>query len=151
MAYSSPSPLRSPRGTLDSYVILPRLIDKVRLHAKGQLPAEYIGHLLKPGLSMDGRFLTFTGLDGEALRRAILATNSDTEVVTWVKEHAHSHSDTDKREWAAKIEAYRPDAERAQVRRAAYPELAAKIDVAAFSPFDVIDMDEGLMPIPDQI
>ena len=55
--------IRSPRETLGGYVILPRLIDKVRLHAQGSLPEDYVGQLLMPVPALDGRFLVFTGLD----------------------------------------------------------------------------------------
>ncbi|MBX3320511.1 MAG: DUF5069 domain-containing protein [Nitrospira sp.] len=38
--------LRSPRARLGGYVLLPRLIDKVRLQTRGQLPPEYEENLL---------------------------------------------------------------------------------------------------------
>jgi hypothetical protein len=136
-------PLRSPRQTLGGYVFLPRLIDKVRLHAQGKLPLEYIGNLLKAGLTLDGRFLTFTALDTEDLRRAILAAKTDEEVLAWVESHAKPHTKTEKQQWIAEIEVYRPSAEWAQWRREAYKEVAAKIDPATLSIFDLIDVDEG--------
>lgn len=78
--------IRSPRERLGGYILLPRLIDKVRLHAEGRLPQAYLPYLLKPGpgMTLDGRFLAFTGLDGEGLRGAILASRSDKEVLAWV-------------------------------------------------------------------
>lgn len=69
-------PIRSPRQKLGEYVILPRLIDKVRLHAAGALPLDYVRNLLKPGLTLDGRFLKFTGLAADALEGAILAAQT---------------------------------------------------------------------------
>ncbi|MBI3812329.1 MAG: DUF5069 domain-containing protein [Nitrospirae bacterium] len=136
-------PLRSPRQMLGGYVFLPRLIDKVRLHAKEKLPQEYVGNLLKPGLTLDGRFLTFTGLDAEELRRAILEPKTNEEVLAWVECHAKPHTKIEKQQWIAEIEVYRPDAERAQWRREAYKEVAAKVDPATLNVFDLIDMDEG--------
>lgn len=59
--------LRSPRATLGGCILLPRLIDKVRLHALGQLPPAYAANLLGPDHTLDGRFLAFTGLDANAL------------------------------------------------------------------------------------
>ena len=38
--------LRSPRECLAGYAILPRLVDKVRLHARGILPEAYHPNLL---------------------------------------------------------------------------------------------------------
>lgn len=135
--------LRSPRETLGGYVILPRLIDKIRLHAQGKLPAEYIANLLKPGLTCDGRLLTFTGLDAEKLRHAILAAKTDGEILAWVEQHAKPHTETEKRQWIDEIEAYRPNAEWAKWRREVYKDIAAKIDPATLNLFDLIDMDEG--------
>jgi hypothetical protein len=140
-------PLRSPREALGGYIILPRLIDKVRLHALRKLPPEYVEHLLKPGLTLDGRFLTFTGLDAEALRKAILSARTDEEVRAWVEQNARPHTPEEKRKWAAQIDAYRPDPELAERRRQVYRELASRIDVANVSVLDLIDMDEGRIPI----
>ena len=144
---NQPIPLRSPRETFGGYVFLPRLIDKVRLHAQGKLPPEYIGNLLKPGLTLDGRFLTFTGLDVEELRRAILAAKTDEDVLVWVERHAKPHTEAEKQRWITEIEAYRPEAQAAQRRREVYKEVAAKIDPATLNVFDLIDMDEGRIPL----
>ena len=49
-AFNPLAALRSPRETLDGYIILPRLIDKVRVQARGELPAAYQRNLLhRPG------------------------------------------------------------------------------------------------------
>ena len=140
--------LRSPRETLDGYVILPRLIDKVRLHARGTLPPEYLPQLLAPEPALDGRFIAFTGLDAEALRAAILASPDDPAILTWVERHAKPHTAGEKRAWAEAIDAYRPDAQRAARRAQNYPTVAARFDVGGMSVFDVIDLDEGRIDRP---
>ncbi|MEO5656194.1 MAG: DUF5069 domain-containing protein [Nitrospiria bacterium] len=140
--------LRSPRATLGGYVILPRLIDKVRLHATGELPPEYFPQLLASEPALDGRFLAFSGVDAQALRQAIRSSPHDEGVLLWVEHHGRPRSDAEKREWAAAIEAYRPDVDRAARRRAAYPKVAARVDVGAISVFDLIDLDEGRLPFP---
>ncbi|MBI3607930.1 MAG: DUF5069 domain-containing protein [Nitrospirae bacterium] len=140
------SRLRSPRETLGGYVILPRLIDKVRLHAQGTLPEDYVGQLLMPAPALDGRLLAFTGLDAERLREAILSARTDDPVLSWVERHARPHSDSEKCAWAQEIDAYRPGADRVHLRRERYPEVAATVDVGAISVFDLIDLDEGRLP-----
>jgi len=145
--HPSPPPLRSPREPLGGYIILPRLIDKIRLHARGELPPEYHGNLLKPGRTLDAWFLTFTGLDGEQLQQAILSAGSNEEVLAWVEQHAVPHTADEKKEWADRIAAYRPDAEGAKSRKQNYPELSARLDIASLCVFDMIDMDEGRMPV----
>ncbi len=141
-------PIRSPRETLGGYVILPRLIDKVRLHARGKLPPEYHPQLLAPEPALDGRFLAFTGLNAEALRAAILSSPDDTAVLAWAERHAKPCTEGEKRAWAEAIDAYRPDAERAARRARHYPAVAARFDVGAMSVFDVIDLDEGRIDRP---
>ncbi|HJT19791.1 MAG TPA: DUF5069 domain-containing protein [Nitrospira sp.] len=91
--------LRSPRDKLGGYVILPRLIDKVRLHSRGQLPSEYVENLLGADpTTLDGRFLIFTRLDAEELRSKILSVDSDEKVLDWVERQALPRSPTQKRE-----------------------------------------------------
>ena len=143
---SSPLP-RSPRETLGGYIFLPRLIDKVRLHAKGLLPPEYFENLLKPGMTTDGRFLAFTALDGEQLRKTILSSDTDDNVLKWILQHALHKSAHEIQQWALEIDAFRPDPKMTQARVKMYPNLAEKIDVSNLSIFDMIDMDEGRKPI----
>ena len=88
MDLPKPVPLRSPRELLGRYILFPRLIDKVRLLAQGQLPQAYAANVLGTEFTLDGRFLAFTGLDAEALRRVILSNHTDDEVLAWVQEHA---------------------------------------------------------------
>ncbi len=147
MSHSRSVTLRSPREKLGGHIILPRLIDKVRLHAEGKLPPEYHGNLLKPGRTLDGWFLAFTGLEAEALRQAISKAQSDDEVLEWVERHAILHTEEEKRQWAEGIAAYRPDAAGLEARKRNYPELAARVDLSAVGPLDLIDMDEGRIPI----
>ncbi len=138
---------RSPRKILGGYILLPRLIDKIRLHAEGKLPREYVKNLLRPGATLDHRFLSFTGLDGEALRRAVLSSDTDEAVLAWVEQHARPHTDEEKRQWAEEIDQYRPDSALVKYRKEIYRELALKVDVANISVLDLIDMDEGRIPL----
>ena len=143
----TPVPLRSPRESLGGYIVLPRLIDKVRLLAQGQLPQAYAANVLKAELTLDGRFLTFTGLNAEVLRQAILSSRTDDEVLAWVQEHARPTTAEEKHTWAEQIDRYRPDAALVEYRKRVYPEVAAQVEVGSLSVLDLIDMDEGRRPI----
>lgn len=140
-------PLRSPRASLGGYVLLPRLIDKVRLLAKGQLPQAYVTNVLKPGVTLDGRFLTYTGVDAESLRQAILSSQTDEEVLAWIQTHAKPTTAEDNRVWAEQLGEYRPDDSIVEYRKRVYPELASAIDIASLSVFDLIDLDEGRLSL----
>jgi hypothetical protein len=139
--------LRSPRESLGGYIILPRLIDKVRLHAKRQLPEAYKANLLGDEPTLDGRLLAFTGLDGTALRDIILRSHTDDEVLLWVQGHARPVSPEEQERWATEVARYHPDSALVEYRRHAYPHLAAQIDLSTVSVFDLIDMDEGRLSV----
>lgn len=149
MDFPKPVPLRSPRESLGGYILLPRLIDKVRLLAQGQLPQAYAANVLKAGLTLDGRFLSFTGLNTEALHRVILSSRTDDEVLAWVQKHAKPITAVEKQAWAEQIDRYQPDVALVEYRKRVYPELAARVDVGSLSVLDMIDMDEGRLPIKD--
>ncbi len=140
--------IRSPREKLGGYVFLPRLIDKVRLHARGELSPEYIGNLFGKGNTLDQRLVQFAGLDGEKLREAILASETDQEVLAWVEKNAICHTEEEKESWIRQIDVYRPSSEALELRKKNYPELAAKVDIGALNVFDMIDMDEGRIKVP---
>ena len=142
-----PVSLRSPRESLGGYILLPRLIDKVRLLASGQLPPVYAANVLGSGYTLDGRFLAFTGMNAEALRQAILSSQSDADVLAWVYAHAKPSTDLEKQAWAEQIDRYRPDAALTEYRTRMYPELAARVDVSSLSVLDLIDMDEGRLSL----
>lgn len=139
--------IRSPKEKLGGYVFLPRLIDKIRLHANGELPAEYIGNLLGKGTTLDHRLIQFAGLEGEKLREAILASKSDNEVLAWVEKNGIPHTAEEKEAWIREISAYRPAPGMVEFRKKYYPELAAKVDIGTLNVFDMIDMDEGRIPV----
>jgi hypothetical protein len=148
-AFNPLAALRSPRETLDGYIILPRLIDKVRVQARGELPAAYQRNLLHRGVTLDGRFLAFTELEGEALRTVILSCETDEPVAQWVAQHATRHSADEKQRWAAEVEGYRPIGRVLLLYlQSTVPDLAAQIDCALVSLLDLIDMDEGRLAIP---
>ena len=123
-----------------------RLIDKIRFHAKGAFPSEYIGNFLKPtGFALDGRFLSFAGLDAEKLREAVLTAENDKAILAWVERHAIRHTASEKEIWAEAIAA-RPTPEIIDYRKKIYPELAAEVDLGAMNVLDMIEMDEGRIP-----
>jgi hypothetical protein len=84
--YSAPDltrhPPRSPRTRLGGYVQLPRLIDKARAVAAGTA-GDY--HYNCP---IDQRFLSFTGLNPEALFEVIKSGKSDSEILAYVNANA---------------------------------------------------------------
>src|SRR5581483_7090840 len=72
-------PPRSPRVRLGGFVILPRMVDTGRAVLAGK-HGEY-----KYACPLDQRFLTFAGIDPEALKRELAAGKGDGEILSWIE------------------------------------------------------------------
>lgn len=130
-------PPRSPRVRLGSYVILPRMLDKGRATLGGK-NGEY--HYACP---MDQRWLDFTGIDPEAMKKQLEAGKGDWEILDWI--NANSRTKPRPAEilaWSAMQEQRVPtDPE----SRAYFNELHSKAgqnreDIATW--FDLLDLDD---------
>lgn len=75
-------PPRSPRVRLGGYVQLPRLIDKARAVAAGTAGDFHYN------CPIDQRFLSFTGVNPDALFEVIKSGKSDAEILAWVNANA---------------------------------------------------------------
>ena len=86
--------LRSCYAKVDRLVYFGRMLDKIRLHSAGQLPAEYQKNLGDSQfLTLDGRCCRFLGVRYADLRDRTLGGDTDEEVLAWV--HAHGTPRTD--------------------------------------------------------
>lgn len=110
---------------------------------EGRLPQEYLTNVLKPDNTLDGRFLTYAGLDAECLRQAILSSQTDEEVLVWIQTHTKPATAEDNQAWAEQLAEYRPNDSVVENRKRIYPELASMMDIASLSVFDLMDLDEG--------
>lgn len=72
-------PPRSPRARLGGYVILPRMLDKCRAVVAGT-QGEY-----NYACPLDQQFLTFAGIDPEALKKQVAAGKGDGELLAWIR------------------------------------------------------------------
>lgn len=152
--------LRSPREKLGGYVLLPRLIDKVRLHEKKLLPDDYVPNLLKgfdpeTGLfPFDGRFLAFVGINPEELRKTILNSLDDQSVIQWVDRVGRTHSPEEKEKWSESMTEWfsEPTPERIAYRTQAFPGLVDLLGIQALgcaNSCDLIDYDEGRLTLEE--
>lgn len=86
--------LRSCYSKVGRLVYFGRMLDKIRLHAAGQLPDDYVdnlgdGHFFR----FDGRCCRFLGVAYADLRERVLESGSDEEILAWV--HARGIERTD--------------------------------------------------------
>lgn len=70
--------LRSDREMVGGLVFFGRMLDKIRLHAEGKLPADYnCGH------GLDGRLCRFLRVDYATLVAKVLEEKDDLKVLEW--------------------------------------------------------------------
>ncbi len=86
--------LRSVYAKVGRLVYFGRMLDKIRLHAAGRLPADYVANLGDAQqLVLDGRCCRFLDISYADLRARTLAGGTDDELLAWA--HAHGTPRTD--------------------------------------------------------
>jgi gluconokinase len=124
-------------------VVFGRTLDKLRLHARGALPAEYAANLgeARPNL-FDGRCCRFLGVRYEALRERALQGGCDEEILTWAHGRGVRRSDEECVVWnhyMVKL-GWRDDRSDMLRQRAAEFGLASALPQTMF---ELLDADEG--------
>ncbi len=131
------TPPRSPRVRLGGYVVLPRMLDKGRATLAGK-NGDY--HYACP---LDQRFLDFTGVDPEALKKELAANKGDGEILQWIQINAkHKRSDSEILAWSAWQEQRAPsDSESREYFNGLHKQAAPeREDIATW--FDLLDVDD---------
>ncbi len=99
-------PPRALRQRLGGYVILPRMLDKGRA-TLAKTNGEYNYHS-----TTDRRFLSFVGIDAEALLRELETGKGDGEILDWINAHARTPRQPWEIEaWSASMERRGPDSD----------------------------------------
>lgn len=81
-----------------------RMLDKIRLHAAGQLPEDYVRNLGDGQVNLlDARCCRFLGVRYADLRERTLGGMADEEVLAWAHAHGTPRSDEDCLMWNAFI------------------------------------------------
>jgi Domain of unknown function (DUF5069) len=73
---------KSPKETVGGMRYFPRMLDKIRLHARGELGEEYHKNLGAP-VSADGACLNFLRVNYVDLRRRVQEGGTDEEILEW--------------------------------------------------------------------
>jgi len=137
------SNLRSPYDMVSGLVHFGRILDKIRLHSQGKLPADYHANL---GKGFDGRCCQLLGIDYDDLVTRLKLGGSDEEILTWCFETGRKPPPEEiemfnaflrKRGWNDDV------SERLATRvKELGPQWAGKIHTF----FDLIEADEGRPP-----
>jgi gluconokinase len=89
---------KSPKEMTGRMMYFPRMLDKIRMHARGELGEEYNANLGKPRTA-DGACTNFLRVNYSDLRDRVLAGGSDEEVLDWCYENGRRLNAGDLRVW----------------------------------------------------
>jgi hypothetical protein len=142
--------LRSPYAKVGRLVYFGRMLDKIRLHAAGRLPPEYVTNLgVARPIFFDARTVVFLGIGFDDLCARVLTGGTDEEILAWAEARGTPRSDVDCLVWnrfMAKL-GWRDDRSALlQVRVIEFGLAGKPIETI----FDLIDYDEGRDPVRDR-
>ncbi len=93
---AKPFPVRSPAAKVGGLAHFGRMLDKIREHAKGELPADYQPNL---GRGFDGSCVGFLGVEYSALVDRVKEGGSDEEILNWCFENGRKPTDSEMHVW----------------------------------------------------
>lgn len=141
--------LRSPYDETLGLVYFARMLDKIRLHATGRLPDEWVKALgFAYPMSFDARCCRFLGIDYDMLQTETLKGGPDDALLEWAFSHGRRPSDEEIEIWNAFLS-------KRGWRDAGTARLHERLAELGMAPgtvetmFDFIDLDEG-RPLRDR-
>ena len=138
--------LRSPYLKVGRIVYFGRMVEKIRLHAAGQLPPDYVANL---GKAFDGRCCSFLRINYDDLKAHVLADParpaSDEAALAWAEARGGARSDEECEVWNGFMmkRGWRDAGAEILARRIKESALEAK---PVLTMFDYLDFDEGRDP-----
>jgi gluconokinase len=139
--------LRSIYAKVGRLIYFGRMLDKIRLHAAGQLPADYVCNLGDGKFFLlDGRCCRFLGVPYSELRERTLAGGTDEEILAWAHARGTPRTDEECHMWNRFILklGWRDERSAALAERLRDPRFHGKlIETLA----DHLEYDEGRDPV----
>ena len=89
---------KSPKETTRGMAYFPRMLDKIRLHARGELTADYQRNL-GAARAADGMCCNFLRVNYEDLRERVLQGGTDEEIFDWCCETGRAVNEADIMVW----------------------------------------------------
>ena len=131
--------LRSPHDKVGGLVYFGRILDKIRLHRDGRLPAEFQANL---GEGFDKACAQFLGLPYAEIAEHAKGGASDDEVLAWCRAHGRPFDEQDALVWSEfmRKRGWNDVASDRLRQRKAESGFAARDEIQTF--FDYIDADE---------
>ena len=140
---NKPFPARSPAEKVGGIFHFGRMIDKIRAHAKGELPADHVPAL---GKGFDGRTVRFLGLKYDDVVERVKQGGSDEELLAWAFEHGRKPSEEEIEIWNEFMRkcGWNDEITETLERRKRESGLTSRPDIQTM--FNYIDIDEGRPP-----
>ena len=137
------SNLRSCHDTVGGIVYFGRMLDKIRLHAQGRLPADYHANL---GKGFDGRCCSFLHVAYDDIVARVKQGGTDEEILRWCFVQGRKPSDEEIEIWNdyMRKRGWRDSSSKRLAERLKESGLSHRTDIQTF--FDYIDADEGRVP-----
>ncbi len=141
--------LRSPYAKVGRLVYFGRMLDKIRLHAVGQLPADYVanyGDSLPPPLVFDARCCHFLGVTHAEIVTQVLAGKTDEQILAWCHDKGGARTDEQCDIWNMFLvkRGWRDEAAGRLALRIRENGFEQRNDILTF--FDYMEADEGRDP-----
>jgi hypothetical protein len=142
--------LRSCYAKVGRFIYFGRMLDKIRLHAAGNLPADYVPLLGDSQyLTLDGRLCRFLGVPYAEIRTRTLEGGTDEEILAWAEQRGTPRSDEECHMWnrfIAKL-GWRDERSHVLPQRILDSGLTGKTVATVI---DHIEYDEGRDPVADR-
>ena len=136
---------RSPKEMTRGMMYFPRMLDKIRLHGRGELHEDYHKNLGTPR-TLDGACCNFLRVNYDDLRERVLQGETDEEILEWCFQSGRQLNEGDIVIWnafASKLGWRDPFTSRLEERKKK-KDIADRTDILTMA--DLIDFDEGRFP-----
>jgi len=130
----------SPYETCHGLVYFPRMIDKIRLHASGELGADYVPNL---GKGFDVRCCSLLGVDYDELAKAVSSSKTDEQAWEWILQNGKAPTEEQIEVWNGFMtrRGWNDDLVEILEKRKKEGGFEGRTDIRTM--FDYIDADEG--------
>jgi gluconokinase len=135
---------KSPKEMTKGMMYFPRMLDKIRLHAKGELPADYHANL---GKGFDEKCVRFLRVDYDQIVGRVKQGGTDEEILEWCFTIGRQPSEDDIYVWNEFMRKRGWNDEVSEIvnRRKAEAGMSDRSDIQ--TSFQFIDADEGRLPL----
>src|SRR6267143_5400147 len=132
--------VRSPGGKVGGLVYFGRMLDKIRLHAKGELPGEYQPNL---GKGFDRRCVDLLQIDYGDLVERVKEGGTDEEILEWCFARGRKPADGEIHVWNEfmRKRGWNDEISETLTRRKKEAGMAGRSEIRTM--FNFIDADEG--------